>query len=478
MTHPTVPSKLARTPRDPLSHVLNPTISKRVASKAPRRDPKAVLEAMQAVRKKELAEDDKTTYIVDLEQESEPNNTPDIEDPIVTSPGEIGKQYAYIIISSVIETYNEEIYNISPTVYTSLTAANDAAKYFEEDFTFSSQVKGKETCQEGFTEDGRWISKASAGGPEVLKIEVLRKEMQVDVSAEGAMKLEQVTLDGKGELHDRMEKSTTEEHELGSNTVSTDGLGSSLSTNRKVTNYVYIVTSAFTDPYNGPTYDVSEAVYTDLETANQAARHFVEQYGIDPPENEESGEDDETDKNEEFEEWGTADGRWGAKMDIGEGVELTVEVIKRAVFGGRPLRHVEGSNVEETSEDERKSLPKPTQPTKNQHAPTINHPIYIVTREFKSNDYNPDPDPLEVVAVYDSAQKANQAVREMVKDEGWKKPKDLDDGSADDEDGSADENEGFHVEWNEILYQRLLTINVEIPNVRSLRVGVENWAIR
>lgn len=245
-----------------------------------------------------------------------------------------------------------------------------------------------------------------------------------------------------------------------------------------MTNCVYIFTSALIDPYNDPTHDVSEAVYIDLEAANEAARHFVEQYGIELPEDEESGEDDETDKNEEFEEWGTADGRWGAKMDVGEGTKLTVEVIKREVVGGRSLRHVEGSNVEERSEDERKSLLKTARPTKKQHAPTINHPIYIITREFKSNNYNADPSPLEIVAVYDSAQKANRAVREVIRDEGWKKPKDLDVGSADDEDEGEDENEGFHVEWDESLHQGLLSINVEIPDVRSLRVGVESWAVR
>ena len=452
-----------------------------MASKAPRRDPAAVLKAAQAAERSEEENNDKGPCIVDLEQETEDGNTPNAEDQTVAPAQREGKRYVYIIISSVADKYNDYIYDVSDTVYASLEAANAAAKDFELDYGFSSHVKGKEVYDQWTTDDGRWGCKMSAGGAETVTVEVLKREMQVDVPVKDAVTIKtHIRGVREEEPREQITKSTMDEQAIEDSTTSTSKPDTSTPREKDADSCVYVIASTLTDPYNDDIHEVSEYVYVDLATANEAARCFGEKYEC------------WTNQGDESEEWMTDDGRWGADMDGGEGVILKVEVLRREIVGNDTtgVREKGPCRLIPKSEDKDKAQPLPpvtensmqengsgpyynitsqtTDPTKQQHASIADRAIYVVTREAKSNDYNSYLEPLQVVGVYDSLQKANQAARELLRKEGWENSNDEDYGSGSDK-----------VQWDERMGTGgTLKIYAEFTNTKSLSIEVEAWQVQ
>ena len=157
------------------------------------------------------------------------------------------------------------------------------------------------------------------------------------------------------------------------------------------------MTSTLTDPYAPDVYDTSD-VYPNLDAANEAARHFGDNYDF--------GIDDECDV---YEEEFTNDGRLTIHMEGGEENTFDVEVEAKTEVvtadegvaevkqqgkaeGEQELRHAEG-----LLESKTKSALKEDQ----QYVYILTHQEY----DTKEEDYEPE----EIVGVYASVATANIA---------------------------------------------------------------------
>lgn len=150
------------------------------------------------------------------------------------------------------------------------------------------------------------------------------------------------------------------------------------------------MTSTLSDPYSPDTHDVSN-VFPTLQAANEAAKHFGDDYGFyaDP------------DENDEYQEQLTSDGRLVIHMEGGEEETFDVRVEARTL-------EVPATDAGQTTERQHKGLSEVERRKKD-------HRVYIVTHEEYDHSIG-DWGHEEIIGVYGSVAKANIAARARMKD--------------------------------------------------------------
>ena len=150
------------------------------------------------------------------------------------------------------------------------------------------------------------------------------------------------------------------------------------------------MTSTLSDPYSPDTHDVSD-VFSTLEAANEAAKHFGDDYGFYADPNE----------NDQYQEQLTSDGRIFIHMEGPE--DHTFDVLVEA----RTLE-VPATEESQTTERQHKGLSEVLRRKKDQR-------VYIVTHEDYDRSIR-DWGHEEIIGVYGSVAKANIAARARMQD--------------------------------------------------------------
>ena len=156
------------------------------------------------------------------------------------------------------------------------------------------------------------------------------------------------------------------------------------------------MTSTLTDPYNSDVHDTSD-VYTNLEAANEAARHFGDDYGF--------GKDEECDV---YEEEFTSDGRLTIHMEGGEENTFDVEVEARTEVAASDEV---GTMVEQQGGPDGEQKPRHAEgvpESKTKPAKKEREYVYVLTHEEYLTEVG-DCGPAETIGVYWSVASANTA---------------------------------------------------------------------